>query len=344
MKTEATTPSFSGYMDDEFYEDTGELQLPRAARDITLARIPEWLYEKLSNWDDLANGHDDDQIQLGEILAFPDMKGNISYSETQPMRLIFNEQWHQKAKLPTAFELELQSTKKVGKESDVLQNTYIFTEKDLPGFKSNGVGQNKLSAGSSFGGVQDPKARIAKRTKYRKAIPKQTSLVGSVARQYLAKPLSTREYVAFSAERTKQAIQGANSKTNIIDTVNEFSEMDKTQSKFNSFIKPANTRKPQTNKAARIPKNELIDLLHQLFDGYAYWPMKALKNRTNQPEAYLKEVLQDIAVLVRSGHYASCWTRQAQYNTNAIQMKDGMPPDVDDIDSAEDEEEMEDVV
>lgn len=57
-----------------------------------------------------------------------------------------------------------------------------------------------------------------------------------------------------------------------------------------------------------------------------YWPMKGLKNKTKQPEAYLKEVLQDIATLVKSGPYASTWKRKGFYNRDLSNMKEDVAP------------------
>ena len=111
---------------------------------------------------------------------------------------------------------------------------------------------------------------------------------------------------------------------------------------FKSFIKPATPARSQINKAARIPKNDLIDLLHTCFDEYTYWPMKALKVRTKQPEAYLKEVLGDIAVLVKTGPFSSNWMRQGMYGRDISNRVDGLAPEVN-VDD-DDEEPMEDVV
>ncbi|PVH98132.1 transcription initiation factor IIF [Periconia macrospinosa] len=342
---EAHTPSGSGYMDDDFYEDTGELQMlsKGADRDLWLTRVPDWLWAKISEWDDIAAGDPNDQIQLGEVIAFPDPLEKDGISKTKPMRVFMGDQWKQKTQLPGAFELEPQSTNNV-----VLKNTYIFSEKNLPGYKPNAKG----GAGNSFGAVQDPKNRVFKRTgKYRKAVPKHTALHGSPARQLFAKPLNTQEYIEFDAARHRQAVLGSNMKTNIVENFRNLNEMtanERTQTRFNSFIKTAVPRKSnQLNKAARLPRNELVDILHSMFDEYKYWPMKALKARTNQPEVYLKEVLSEIAHLVRSGPFASCWTRSAQFESRSSN-KDEIPPDAvnmpDIPDSGDDEDEMEDVV
>lgn len=112
---------------------------------------------------------------------------------------------------------------------------------------------------------------------------------------------------------------------------------------FKSFVKPPTPARSQLNKAARIPKNELIDLLHQCFDEYKYWPMKSLKQRTKQPEAYLKETLQEIAVLVKGGSFASHWMRQAIYDRDLSHQMESAAPE-DDLDDDDDDMEMENVI
>jgi hypothetical protein len=196
------------YMDDEFYEDTGELSMPAQGNDnIWLTRIPDWLYSAVSQWDDLAEGNDNDTIQLGEVVAFATTSG---IDKDRPMRLFLNDQWRAKAKLPTAYQIEPAQT-----TEQVLGNTYVFTEKDLPGYRSAGYGTG-YSTGYGYkppAAVQDPKSRVQKRSRYKKAIPKHTSLVGHATRQYTANPIDTKEYKDFSAARIKHAIQGTNTKT-----------------------------------------------------------------------------------------------------------------------------------
>jgi transcription initiation factor TFIIF subunit beta len=116
------------------------------------------------------------------------------------------------------------------------------------------------------------------------------------------------------------------------------------QKMFKSFIRPATATRTQTNKAARIPKNELIDALHACFDEYSYWSMKALKGRTRQPEAYLKEVLQEIAVLVKAGPFASTWKRMSMYEKNVEGQKEEAAPEQVGGDDDDDDEEMENVI
>lgn len=327
------------YMDDEFFEDTGEMTMPPpdTKSDVWVTRIEKWLYDAVSKWDDLAEGNDEDQIQIGEVLAFNTTAG---IDKTKPMRLFLNERWRAKSNLPTAFELQPAQT-----SDTLLGNTYIFTEKDLPGYKPNGFGQGFRGGGgwNNNNTNKDANGRIQKRGKYRKAIPKQTALIGHATRQYQANPLPTREFKEFEAQRRKQAIQGSHMETLIIKDPGVVN-YNNVQSKFTSFIRQTNTKKPQLNKAARISHRELLDMLHSLFDEYEYWPMKALKTRTKQPEQFLKEVLPELAHLVKSGPFASNWQRQQHFNVGRTlsNQQSALAPDMGGDDS--DDEEMEDVV
>lgn len=107
----------------------------------------------------------------------------------------------------------------------------------------------------------------------------------------------------------------------------------------------------QFERAARIPKNELLDMLFKLFKIQTHWAMKVLRERTKQPLDYLKETLEDIAVLHKSGPHTNTWSLQDSY---AQQF--GLPPDAsimagssaniapDTEDDEEDDFEMEEVV
>jgi transcription initiation factor TFIIF subunit beta len=182
MDSDVNTPPGSGYMDDDFYEDTGELSIPPkdSEKDVWLTRIPKWLYDAVSNWDDLADGADTDRIVLGEVMAVRDQTGQGLISKDHPMRLFLNPQWQSKSQLPQAYELMPPPPAKVKTPAEAkkahdeaaasLGHTYIFAEKDLPGYKPSDIGHHRMG-GSGNMGVQDPKARIQKRGRYKKAIP-----------------------------------------------------------------------------------------------------------------------------------------------------------------------------
>lgn len=175
-----------------------------------------------------------------------------------------------------------------------------------------------------------------------------TSLLGNATREYIARPIQTAEYRAFMANINKIAFEGKNNATILLDNNINYTTNPEATKLFDGFVRTGAPVKKQDNKAARIPKNELIDMLHRLFDQYAYYPMKELKVRTRQPEAYLKETLLEIANLVKTGPFASCWKRHNEYNTAALAQVQDKPPeadgDDDGLDDDDDNMEMEDVV
>lgn len=64
---------------------------------------------------------------------------------------------------------------------------------------------------------------------------------------------------------------------------------------------------------ARMPKNQLMDQLFDLFQETPRWSIKPLRDRTQQPEAYLKEVLGEIAFLHKSGEFNGLWELTGNY-------------------------------
>lgn len=64
---------------------------------------------------------------------------------------------------------------------------------------------------------------------------------------------------------------------------------------------------------ARIPRNELLDMLFTLFESAPYWKIKDLTEHVKQPQVFLKEVLGDIANLVPRGPYLGLWTLKDEF-------------------------------
>lgn len=97
-------------------------------------------------------------------------------------------------------------------------------------------------------------------------------------------------------------------------------------------------------KAARIPKNQLLDLIFDCFRQYQYWSMKALRQKLQQPDSYLRQVLEEVAVLHKSGRFANHYGLNDAYKDKAgSEAKEEAAEAVDDGDDDENEE-MEDVL
>jgi transcription initiation factor TFIIF subunit beta len=79
--------------------------------------------------------------------------------------------------------------------------------------------------------------------------------------------------------------------------------------------KPA---KGQNERMTRMPRNQLLDALFALFREREQWPIKLLREKTQQPEVYLKEVLSEIATLHRSGEFNGTWELMPSFKGDGV--------------------------
>ena len=129
--------------------------------------------------------------------------------------------------------------------------------------------------------------------------------------------------------------------------------LNKQANKQQTTVGPVKGKKKE--KAARMPQNELLDMLYQCFKEYKYWPLASLKQRLRQPEAYLKETLEKVAILARSGPMTGKYQLKPEATSTRLgadgafdDVKEEVAPDADpngaDItEDDDDDEEMEDV-
>jgi len=116
----------------------------------------------------------------------------------------------------------------------------------------------------------------------------------------------------------------------------------------------------QDTKTSRMPQNELLDRIFSCFRRYNFWSMKALRAELQQPEAYLRETLDKVADMPKSGRFAMHWTLKPEFkNATMAGADDGSAPttagaldgiddsDLGDLDGEDDDDEdvkMEDVL
>jgi transcription initiation factor TFIIF subunit beta len=77
--------------------------------------------------------------------------------------------------------------------------------------------------------------------------------------------------------------------------------------------------KKMDNKTTRMAENDLIDAINRCFSEYNYYSMKSLRARLRQPEAYLREVLDKVANLNRSGAFANLYSLKPEFRELAKQ-------------------------
>ncbi|KAI0661551.1 transcription initiation factor IIF, beta subunit-domain-containing protein [Cubamyces menziesii] len=79
--------------------------------------------------------------------------------------------------------------------------------------------------------------------------------------------------------------------------------------------------KDPADRNVRIPRPKLLDMLFSLFEEKLRWPLKVLRERTQQPEAYLKEVLSEIAYPHRAGEHRGAWELSASYRYRKVRSR-----------------------
>jgi len=203
---------------------------------------------------------------------------------------------------------------------------------------------------------------IAEREKEpgKKSRARTTILTGRVKHECNLRPLFTDKY----RKRLKERSRAANAPTRTIQwiedahaggrgAINMLTSGVSNTSGFSDLVKPKpKPQKGQFERMARMPRDQLLDLLFSLFRENEHWSIRPLRERTQQPEIYLKEVLSEIAFLHRSGEYNGTWELMANFkgegmkgeNVPGPSLVDGAPsPMKVDEDYDEDDDDDDDV-
>lgn len=157
-----------------------------------------------------------------------------------------------------------------------------------------------------------------------KTIPKKTALVGRIVHETTLLPdLRDPNYNKIINKRKSLLTNPSRSAVTVLDEIPgvTFSKSSFSLIKTNDnskFLKNATNAKQHKlanneGRAIRMNQKDLFDLLFKLFDEYDYWSLKGLKERTRQPEVYLKETLEQIAVLIKKGPYALKYCLKREY-------------------------------
>lgn len=225
-------------------------------------------------------------------------------------------------------------------------NTFVFTEKDLPKYDkkksqdatSLAAKQQQQQHSRRGGRFQFNKDRFVP---YVKTIPskffifslvenanhfalERTSLVGKVCHECNVIPsLNDPNYNKVISSRRRLQEEEPRPKVTLLSDSLEvssgaFSQTLRGQASQFMRAQKKDSKASSEGKATRIPRNELLDLLFKLFESYDYWSLKGLKERTKQPEVYLKEVLDEIAILIKKGPYSMKYSLKPEYKKHGM--------------------------
>ncbi|KAI5466777.1 transcription initiation factor IIF, beta subunit-domain-containing protein [Mariannaea sp. PMI_226] len=344
--------------DDDMYEDAGDLEFyentgpGNAFETLYLARIPKSMWEAWMKTTERLG--DDDEIQIGTLRTWPERKPDGT-AETK-LRMLLHPNCPEHQTLPREYDLEVADAN--------VNNHFIFSEEDLPGFKARskarqeaahaGIPASLLRQKNNGGGGAE-RTTYDRRNRYqpyyRKAVPKKTKILGKIHYDVRVEPRDVQEEERLLGQRLLDAEQ---SKTKL-----QIISRNKASSIINpgtagsvgwggNFIKntaPLNKpKKGEVFKAARIPKNQLLDLIFECFRQYQYWSMKALRQKLQQPDTYLRQVLEEIAVLNKSGPFANHYGLSEAYRDKGGSESKAAAAEVVDDGNDDEVEEMEDVL
>ncbi|KAA8648463.1 transcription factor IIF subunit TFG2 [Aspergillus tanneri] len=279
--------------DEDLYEDAGDLDFSNAAQHIWMSRIPRSLWEHWSKFDD------DEEIQIGTVR----IEGQSNDIKRVSLRI--NER-EDNRDIPKDYILQRQ-TLNAENTSHSTQNTYVFTEKDIAGQEGRMVVFGEARSALYEAMKRDARKKERKR-KWEPYV--RRTIARSVSEEFNCLPVENAEFEQLSTKKALEALKPKR-ETVFIDKVpgkllQHRNTLPGEKGAFVQATRPTKL-KPQENKTTRMPQNELLDLIYQCFREYRYWPFKALKGRLRQPEAYLKQTLELVAHLVKSGDFAMTW-------------------------------------
>ncbi|EWC46006.1 hypothetical protein DRE_04799 [Drechslerella stenobrocha 248] len=352
--------------DDEQYEDAGDLDMAKGGVITWLVKVPDFVLE---NWQKV---DDDEEIHLANIRVYhkntaarpaPVSASQFQQQQAQQqpagepqerLKLVLTDSKYN-AGIPQKFDMVVTDRN--------VSNTFVFTEKDMPGFenKARGVSgdgnpiipsrllQPERPNDKKFG-KGNPNKKFT--PFFRKAIPKRTALAGTVRHEAVVTPADNLEFAKF-LKRKRDIMEEEHRKKHIqvLDKILPGAPLPSTNDNlFDQAITKPGTEKKKTqeNKATRMPRNELLDALFVCFSEYEFWTLKGLRERLNQPEAYLKETLESIATLLKTGPFALKWQLKPEYKSRDIEaikkeVREDLGTDAGEEFDDDDEEEMEDV-
>ncbi|KAL8276230.1 hypothetical protein RQP46_011391 [Phenoliferia psychrophenolica] len=195
--------------------------------------------------------------------------------------------------IPLEYKLTLQNT--------ATKNMYIFGEKEEEVEESGAEGHRKRRRIASIKGTVHHEASLTP----------DLSGVGSNSYREI---MRERQRKASEPKRTIQRLDVDQGTANRLAAGQGLPGLNGIKGRA-SFVKVKPTGGSSNLRAARIPRNELLDLLFALFESKPYWQIKALTEHVQQPQTYLKEVLADIGILVGRGPYNGMWTLKDEYKS-----------------------------
>lgn len=300
-------------------DESLDMNLSLGNQKIWLVKLPRYLADKWTDKENL-NGE-----ELGKVMIRQNQSG-LTGKKRLEVKLVLNDASQNFDDIPKEYNLSLLNTQ--------VKNTYVFSEENLARFKLEvtEVGempdqpelpefnkeQVEYKRPENFYRVQKNGSDERKSVPFIKTIPKKTKLVGKIVHDCQIIPLKDdskysqmlvrRQNISLGKERPKVTFLN-----DIPGVVQSQAGPSLTGKNTSMFFKSNPVKNKADGRAIRMPKKDLLDLLFRLFEEYEYWSIKGLKEKTRQPEMYLKEALDSIATLIKKGPYTAKYMLKPEY-------------------------------
>lgn len=317
---EEPTPALSNA--DDFVPDTS-LNIPEPPPNgpqAWLVQVPRYIWDA---WNQLYREvpADNNKVEIGSMRVYMNAKkGNKPKTQ-----IILSAGVPHHHELPKTYDLDI--------KTEGYSNTVVFSEKDLSNHKNGNISRKSQlssrgirSKSDRYGSRPSTTNSSSSRPTYRTAIPKQTSLAPLIHHVADAAPEQNDSYWTHLAKSYAASTKPKNTTTYL-------STVDKTLTRVGgprgeAFTISSHPRDKKRKTAAAKDKNvrmsepELLDALYKCFRRYKYCGLKYLKNELRQPEAYIRQTLEKIATLVRSGDAAMNYVLRPEFEGMAGVKKD----------------------
>ena len=135
-------------------------------------------------------------------------------------------------------------------------------------------------------------------------------IAGTVEHEATVGPIMDEDYHRVMQERSKQAAIS----TRVSKVLN--SKEEKKTRIGGAWASDSFTRKKATGeRRERLPKADLLDIIFSAFEDMERYTLKALTERTQQPQAWLKEVLAEVCIMHKRGPLTGLYELKPEYNT-----------------------------
>lgn len=341
-------------------DESLDMNLASGSRKVWLVKLPRYLRDRWLDADALG-GNRIGTVRIRKSPATGKLQVKLVLNEDPPNPPVTD--------IPREYDMSILNTQ--------VRNAYVFSEENLAKFKQElteiapmpeqpqlpGLPSDIKRRGPGAPDPQQQKQlyyRVQKNGEpdnrqfipYIKTIPKKTNLVGKICHDCQIVPSKAdSKYAQMMSRRANISADPVRPKVTLLNEIPGVIQLNAGPSiKGNNtlvFLKQSAPKVRLTEgRAIRMPQKDLFDLLFRLFEEYEYWLMKGLKERTRQPELYLKELLELIANLIKKGPYTSKYNLKAEYRRlrdaeRAARL--GLAKE-EEVNEQEEDEDMEDVV